>query len=148
MGSSYGLHKFVNGSLLTSWAESLQSISSFYAQSVGVVSSNPRGSGLLVAIGSELFSFDGRQFSRMLQLPTEIRSLVIGPYQIWLATANSGLYSVPMDDSEAIYWAFADKNEALPESYGYQAVLMSDPHTLWIGSSRNGLIRLRGTYGQ
>jgi hypothetical protein len=138
----------VNGSLRTSWAKSLQSISSFYAQSVGVVSSNPREEGLLVAIGSELFSFDGLQFSRLLQLPTEIRNLVIGPNQIWIATSNSGFYSVPMDDSDAIYWAMADKNNALPESYGYQAVLMSDPHTLWIGSSQNGLIRLRGMYGQ
>ncbi len=148
VGSSYGLHKFVNGSLRTSWEESLQSISSFYAQSVGVVSSNPREEGLLVAIGTELFSFDGLQFSRLLQLPTEIRNLVIGPNQIWIATGNSGFYSVPMDDSDAIYWAMADKNNALPESYGYQAVLISDPHTLWIGSSQNGLTRLRGMYGQ
>ena len=148
VGSSHGLHQFVNGSLRTSWEESLQSISSFYAQSVGVVAFNPRGGGLMVAIGSELFSFDGRQFIRLLQLPTEIRSMDIGPNQIWLATANSGLFSIPMDDSDAIYWDLADKNNALPESYGYQAVLISDPHTLWIGSSQNGLTRLRGMYGQ
>lgn len=148
VGTSLGLYKFVDGSRRLAWAESLQNASSFYAQSVGVLAPNPRGGGLLVGIGRELFSFDGQQFALALQLPSEIRSLYIGPYQIWLATANSGLYTLPMDDTDTIYWGLADKNNALPEGYGYQAILMSDAHTLWIASSKHGLIRLTGTYGQ
>ena len=148
VGTSQGLYKFVNGSRRLSWVESLQKASSFYAQSVGVLAPNPRGEGFLVGIGRELFSFDGLQFTLVLQLPSEIRSIYIGPYQIWLATASSGLYTLPMDDTDRIYWEMVDKNDDLPESYGYQAVLMSDAHTVWVASSKNGLIRLTGTYGQ
>jgi ligand-binding sensor domain-containing protein len=148
VGTSLGLYKFVEGSRRLSWADALQNVSSFYAQSVGVLAHNPRGAGLLVGIGRELFTFDGRQFTLVLRLPTEIRSIYCGPYQIWLATANSGLYTIPMDDTNTIYWGLSEKNNALPGSYGYEALLMSDTHTLWVASSKNGLIRLTGTYGQ
>jgi ligand-binding sensor domain-containing protein len=148
VGTSQGLFKFVNGSRQLSWVESLQNASSFYAQSVGVLAPNPRGEGLLVGIGRELFTFDGRQFTQVLQLPSEIRSIYHGPYQIWLATANSGLFTLPMDDTDRIYWELADKNDGLPESYGFQALLMSDTHTLWIASSENGLVRQTGMFGQ
>jgi ligand-binding sensor domain-containing protein len=148
VGTSSGLMQYIDGTRAFSWQEPLQSISSFYSSSIGVIYPSPDDEGLLVGIGSELFKFDGEKFNLVLQLSSEIRSIYAGPYQIWLATSTSGLYSVVMDNSLGIYWDLVSKNNQLSDQFGYQSIIMTDPHTLWVGSLDNGLVRIRGMFSQ
>jgi hypothetical protein len=149
VGTSRGLFRFVRGEQVDRWVEALQSASSYGSASVGALLPSPLGDGLLVSIGRELFLFDGQErFQKVLELPAEITSLYAGPYQLWLATASAGLYSVPVDDSPAVYWEIAARDLNLPDHFGYQALAMSDAYTLWLASSANGLTRLSGMWGQ
>lgn len=142
-----GLHKFVNGSLEQSWDDELRAISTFSQTSVALVAPSPRGDGLLVGIGSQLFAFDGLQFTLLLELPSEIRSIHPAPYALWLATASSGIYAVSMDEQD-IYWDSASHIMGFSERFGYQSILMSDAYTLWFASLDGGLERISGTFGQ
>ena len=147
VGAVTGLHKFVNGSLEQSWNDDLRAVSTFYQTSVGVVAPSPRGEGLLVGVGSQLFRFDGKQFTLVLELPSEIRSIYPAPYSLWLATASSGIYAVSMDEQD-IYWDSASHITGFSDRFGYQSILMSDTYTLWFASLDGGLERSSGTFGQ
>lgn len=147
VGAVTGLHKFVNGSLEQSWNEGLRAISTFYQTSVGVVTPSPRGEGILVGLGSQLFRFDGKQFTLVLELPSEIRSIYPAPYSLWLATASSGIFSVSMDEQD-FYWDSASHVAGFSDRFGHQSILMSDAYTLWFTSLDGGLERSSGTYGQ
>ncbi len=142
-----GLHKFVNGSLEQSWDDELRAISTFNQTSVALVAPSPRGDGLLVGIGSQLFAFDGLQFTLLLELPSEIRSIHPAPYALWLATASSGIYAISMDQQD-IYWDSASHVAGFSQRYPYQSILMSDAYTLWFASLDGGLERISGTFGQ
>lgn len=147
VGAVSGLHKFVNGSLEKSWNNDLREISTFYQTSVGVVTPSPRGAGLLVGVGSQLFRFDGMQFTLLLELPSEIRSIYPAPYSLWIATASSGIYSLSMDEQD-IYWDSAFHVAGFSDRFGHQSILMSDAYTLWFASQDGGLERSSGTFGQ
>jgi len=148
VGTSNGLYKFLSGALSASWVDSLKDASSFSSASVGVISASPRGVGMLVGIGKELFHFSHSKFQQVLTLPSEIRSLYAGPYQIWLATGSTGLYSVFMDDTSQINWDSVSKFSDMPDRYGNQAIIMTDTHNLWVAASENGLFRITGMFGQ
>jgi hypothetical protein len=141
------LHKYVNGSLEQSWTDELRAISTFSQTAVGVVAPSPRGVGLLVGVGSQLFGFDGRQFTLLLELPSEVRSIYPAPYALWVATASSGIYSVSMDEQDT-YWDSASHVAGFSDRFVYQSILMSDAYTLWFASQDGGLERYSGTFGQ
>lgn len=147
VGSRSGLHRFENGSLAQSWTGELQSVSTYYNSSVGVIASHPLGQGLLIGIGMELFAFNGEEFEKVLELPSEIRSLFRAPYALLIATASSGVWSVPLDSS-AVYWEAASIGADFARNFGYQAIVMSDPYTLWFASMEGGLERRTGMFGQ
>jgi len=54
---------------------------------------------------------------------------------------------VPLDASE-LYWEMADLSANGAHSFGYQAIVMSDPYTLWFASMEGGLERRSGMFGQ
>lgn len=147
VGSRSGLHQFVNGSLVQSLKNALQAVSTYNVASVGVLSLHPQDESLLVGIGSELFVFDRENFEKVLELPSEIRSLYRAPYALWIATASSGIWSVPMDSS-GVYWEAADRSANFTHNFGYQAIVMSDPYTLWFAGMEGGLERRTGMFGQ
>ncbi len=148
VGTSRGLHQFINGELSISWMEELRDASSFYSSSVGVIAPSPNSEDLLVGIGRELFTFDKLTFDLVLQLPSAITSLYAGPYQLWLTTDGGGLFDVAMDNTPQIYWDSASQMRGYPDRFGYQALTMSDMRTLWVGSTESGLIRLQAAFGQ
>ena len=147
VGTSRGLHQFVNGELRKSWMDELREASSFYSSSVGVIAPSPRGEELLVGIGRELFLFDRIEFDLVLELPSVITNLCTGTYQLWLTTDGSGMFLVTMDDTPQIYWDDISQSN-YPNRFGYQALTMSDMGTLWIGSKGSGLILFRSAFTQ
>jgi len=147
VGAVSGLHKFVNGRFEQGWTDELRAISTFSQTAVGLVAPSPRGAGLLVGVGSQLFGFDGRQFTLLLELPSEVRSIYPAPYALWIATASSGIYSVSMDEQD-IYWDSASHVAGFSASFGQGSILMSDAYTLWFASQDGGLERYSGTFGQ
>lgn len=146
VGASNGLFEFTDGRMVKSWVESLETLDS-YIPSVGVITDSPDGAGLLVAVGGALYQFDSGEFTFLLQLPSEIRSVYALPNALMLATAHSGLYSLPKDGF-GIYWDWVDEVGLSKGQYGYQAITMSDAHTLWIASLQVGLQRSQALYGQ
>lgn len=147
VGSRSGLHRFEDGSLMQSWTTELQEISSYYSTSVGALLPDPNGKGLLVGIGSELFHQEDGAFTRVSELPSEVRGLYRTPYALWIATASSGVWSVPLDGSR-VYWEMAERSVGFARNFGYQAIAMSDLYTLWFASFEGGLKRRVGMFGQ
>lgn len=147
VGAANGLYIFEAGEYRGGWTASLESFSSQSTRSVGVIAPSPDGSGLLVGVGRDLFVFDGISFELVLTLPSEIRSLYIHQNLIWLATASSGLYSLPVDSS-GIVWDLASEGDGFADEFGYQAIIMSDAHTVWFAGMEGGLLRQRALWGQ
>jgi len=147
VGAVSGLYKFVDGRLEQSWTDELRTISTFSQTAIGVVAPSPHGAGLLVGVGSQLFGFDGSQFTLLLELPSEVRSIYPALYALWIATASSGIYSVSMDE-QAIYWDSASHVAGFSDHFGHGSILMSDAYTLWFASQDGGLERYPGTFGQ
>ena len=87
------------------------------------------------------------QFTLLLELPSEIRSIYPAPYALWLATASSGIYSISMDEQD-IYWDNASQVTGFSDRFGHQSILMSDAYTLWFASQDAGLELSSGTFGQ
>jgi hypothetical protein len=146
VGATNGLFEFRQGSLKTNCRESVFNLDQ-YSTSVGVITAYPEGDGLLVGVGSSLYQFAGGKFVWVLSLPSEIRTVYAMPNALMVGTASSGLYSVPKDGF-GIYWDWVSSSGPSTEQYGYQAVTMSDVHTLWIASSLSGLQRSQALYGQ
>jgi len=146
VGTSRGLHQFVNGELRKSWTDEVRGASSFNTSSVGVIAPSPRGEELLVGIGRELFLFDKIGFDLVLELPSVITSLCAGPYQLWLTTNGSGRFVISMGGPQ-INWDHVVQSR-YPNRFGYQSMAMADMNTLWIGSNGSGLIILRAAFGQ
>jgi ligand-binding sensor domain-containing protein len=147
VGAANGLYKFEAGEYRGGWTGSLQSTSSQNVRFVGVIAASPDGSGLLVGVGRDIFVFDGISFDLALTLPSEIRSIYIHPNLIWLGTASSGLYSVPVD-SAGVVWNLASAGDGFAEKFSYQAIVMSDAHTVWFAGMEGGLMRQRALWGQ
>jgi ligand-binding sensor domain-containing protein len=147
VGTTGGLYTFEAGAFRTSWTGSLESFTSQPSQSVGVISLSPDGAGLLVGVGRDMFIYNGISFNRVLTLPSEIRSLYIHPNLIWLATASSGVYSVPVD-STGVVWDLAAAGDGFSDNFGTQAIVMTDAHTVWFASAKGGLLRQRALWGQ
>jgi ligand-binding sensor domain-containing protein len=146
VGASNGLYQFKQGRLIESWGETLLNLTGS-TPSVGVVAPSPDGNGLLVAVGNNLYRFDMDRFELVLELDSEIRSIYAMPYALMLATGKSGIYSLPKDDF-GIYWDQVSGGGGFARCFGYQAITMSDGHTLWTGSWEGGLQRSQALYGQ
>jgi len=69
------------------------------------------------------------------------------PNALMLGTASAGIFTLPMDNF-GIYWDLVSNDGQPAGSYGYQAIAMSDMHTLWIASAVSGLQRNQGLYTQ
>ena len=146
VGASNGLFKFQQGRLIESWHEMLLDLTKVTC-SVGVITSAPDGNGLLVAVGRNLYRFDTDTFEFLLELGSEIRSIYAQPYALILGTGNSGYYSLPKDGF-GIYWDQVFGGGGFARRFGYQAITMSDAHTLWIASTEGGLQRSQALFGQ
>lgn len=94
-----------------------------------------------------MFQFIDGDFNLVLELPSEIRSIYAMPYALMLATANSGLYSLPTDDF-GVYWEWVSTGGGFARCFSYQAITMSDMHTLWSASCEGGLQRNQALYTQ
>jgi ligand-binding sensor domain-containing protein len=146
VGASNGLFEFVDGQLVTPWRDMLLELENNTA-SVGVLISSPDGIGLLVGAGRYLYRFEDGAFELALELPSEIRSMYAMPYALMLATAHSGLFSLPKDDF-GIYWDWVSDGGGFARCFGSQAITMSDMHTLWIASCEGGLQRTQALFNQ
>ena len=146
VGASNGLYQFQQGRLIESRVDALLGHSTG-TRSVGVIMPVTDDEGLLVAIGRALYHFDNNAFERLLELDSGIRSLYVMPSALLLATANSGYYSLPKDGF-GIYWDQVSEGVGFARHFGYQAITMSDTHTLWIASAEGGLQRTQALFGQ
>jgi streptogramin lyase len=146
VGASNGLFEFKEGGLVTTWSETLREMGKS-SISVGAITESPDGAGLLVGVESDLYQFEDGVFELVLDLPSEIRSVYVMPYALMLATADSGLYTLPKDDF-GIYWALASGGGGFARCFGYQSIAMSDMHTLWIASCEGGLQRTQALFNQ
>jgi sugar lactone lactonase YvrE len=146
VGASNGLFEFEDGRLVTTWSETLGE-KGRSATSVGVITESPDGSGLLVGVDRYLYQFENGAFELVLELSSEIRSVYAMPYALMLATAHSGLFSLPKDNF-GIYWDWVSGEGGFARCFGYQSITMSDMHTLWIASCEGGLQRTQALYNQ
>jgi hypothetical protein len=94
-----------------------------------------------------IYQFEDGVFELVLDLPSEIRSVYAMPYALMLATADSGLFSLPKDDF-GIYWEWVSDGGGFARCFGYQSITMSDMHTLWIASCEGGLQRTQALFNQ
>ena len=146
VGAGNGLFEFEEGRLVTTWSETLREMGRS-STSVGAITESPDGAGLLVGVERYLYQFEDGVFELVLELPSEIRSVYAMPYALMLATAHSGLFSLPKDDF-GIYWDWVSDGGGFARCFGYQSITMSDMHTLWIASSEGGLQLTQALYNQ
>jgi ligand-binding sensor domain-containing protein len=146
VGASNGLFEFDDGRLVAPWRDTLLELEK-NTPSIGVLIASPDGNGLLVGAGRYLYQFEDGAFELVLELPSEIRSVYTMPYALMLATAHSGLFSLPKDDF-GIYWDWVSVGGGFARCFGSQAITMSDMHTLWIASCEGGLQRTQALFNQ
>ena len=146
VGASNGMFEFEDGRLVTTWRETLGE-KGRSSTSVGVITESPDGAGLLVGVDRYLYQFEDGAFELVLELPSEIRSVYAMPYALMLATAHSGLFSLPKDNF-GIYWDWVSDGGGFARCFGDQAISMSDMHTLWIASCEGGLQRTQALFNQ